>query len=157
MRYWWHQIEHVLCREDLHTWAQDQRLLWCEYYCCYCCYYCCHSEKLLLSLWTRIVSMCIFVFAKFQGGNGSSPVRGLPSARRSPQNSHSGPGLIVSGILMSYTGTSYDLFAHEVRLCILLLGLKIPCVCRSGRIAPLPPVCVLGNPIPKPPPANLSR
>uniref|UniRef100_A0A4W6C7U9 non-specific serine/threonine protein kinase n=1 Tax=Lates calcarifer TaxID=8187 RepID=A0A4W6C7U9_LATCA len=25
----------------------------------------------------------------FQGGNGSSPVRGLPSARRSPQNSHS--------------------------------------------------------------------
>uniref|UniRef100_A0A7N6F5W8 non-specific serine/threonine protein kinase n=1 Tax=Anabas testudineus TaxID=64144 RepID=A0A7N6F5W8_ANATE len=31
----------------------------------------------------------------FQGGNGSSPVRGLPSARRSPQNSHSAPGLIV--------------------------------------------------------------
>lgn len=34
--------------------------------------------------------------AKFQGGNGSSPVRGLPSARRSPQNSHSAPGSIVS-------------------------------------------------------------
>uniref|UniRef100_A0A672HU24 non-specific serine/threonine protein kinase n=1 Tax=Salarias fasciatus TaxID=181472 RepID=A0A672HU24_SALFA len=32
----------------------------------------------------------------FQGGNGSSPVRGLPTARRSPQNSHSGPGSIVS-------------------------------------------------------------
>uniref|UniRef100_A0A671VZH2 non-specific serine/threonine protein kinase n=1 Tax=Sparus aurata TaxID=8175 RepID=A0A671VZH2_SPAAU len=32
----------------------------------------------------------------FQGGNGSSPVRGLPSARRSPQNSHSAPGSIVS-------------------------------------------------------------
>ncbi|XP_068604797.1 serine/threonine-protein kinase tousled-like 1-B isoform X2 [Brachionichthys hirsutus] len=31
----------------------------------------------------------------FQGGNGSSPVRGLPSARRSPQNSHSAPGLII--------------------------------------------------------------
>uniref|UniRef100_A0A8C6T3A7 non-specific serine/threonine protein kinase n=1 Tax=Neogobius melanostomus TaxID=47308 RepID=A0A8C6T3A7_9GOBI len=27
----------------------------------------------------------------FQGGNGSSPVRGLPSTRRSPQNSHSAP------------------------------------------------------------------
>lgn len=33
---------------------------------------------------------------QFQGGNGSSPVRGLPSARRSPQNSHSAPGSIVS-------------------------------------------------------------
>uniref|UniRef100_A0A673A5E8 non-specific serine/threonine protein kinase n=1 Tax=Sphaeramia orbicularis TaxID=375764 RepID=A0A673A5E8_9TELE len=32
----------------------------------------------------------------FQGGNGSSPVRGLPSVRRSPQNSHSAPGSIVS-------------------------------------------------------------
>uniref|UniRef100_A0A8P4G973 Tousled-like kinase 1b n=1 Tax=Dicentrarchus labrax TaxID=13489 RepID=A0A8P4G973_DICLA len=31
----------------------------------------------------------------FQGGNGSSPVRGLPSARRSPQNSHSAPGSII--------------------------------------------------------------
>ncbi|XP_072220425.1 serine/threonine-protein kinase tousled-like 1-B isoform X2 [Leuresthes tenuis] len=31
----------------------------------------------------------------FQGGNGSSPVRGLPSARRSPQSSHSAPGSIV--------------------------------------------------------------
>uniref|UniRef100_A0A8C5I0H5 non-specific serine/threonine protein kinase n=1 Tax=Gouania willdenowi TaxID=441366 RepID=A0A8C5I0H5_GOUWI len=29
-------------------------------------------------------------------GNGSSPVRGLPSARRSPQSSHSAPGSIVS-------------------------------------------------------------
>ncbi|XP_061588985.1 serine/threonine-protein kinase tousled-like 1-B isoform X2 [Cololabis saira] len=31
----------------------------------------------------------------FDGGNGSSPVRGLPSARRSPQNSHSAPGSII--------------------------------------------------------------
>uniref|UniRef100_A0A673A297 non-specific serine/threonine protein kinase n=1 Tax=Sphaeramia orbicularis TaxID=375764 RepID=A0A673A297_9TELE len=31
----------------------------------------------------------------FQGGNGSSPVRGLPSVRRSPQNSHSAPGSII--------------------------------------------------------------
>uniref|UniRef100_A0AAQ4PQJ2 non-specific serine/threonine protein kinase n=1 Tax=Gasterosteus aculeatus aculeatus TaxID=481459 RepID=A0AAQ4PQJ2_GASAC len=31
----------------------------------------------------------------FQSGNGSSPVRGLPSARRSPQNSHSAPGSII--------------------------------------------------------------
>uniref|UniRef100_A0A667Z6R1 non-specific serine/threonine protein kinase n=1 Tax=Myripristis murdjan TaxID=586833 RepID=A0A667Z6R1_9TELE len=31
----------------------------------------------------------------FQGGNGSSPVRGLPPALRSPQNSHSAPGSIV--------------------------------------------------------------
>uniref|UniRef100_A0A8C6L4W1 non-specific serine/threonine protein kinase n=1 Tax=Nothobranchius furzeri TaxID=105023 RepID=A0A8C6L4W1_NOTFU len=32
---------------------------------------------------------------KFQGGNGSSPVRGLPSVRRSPQSSHSAPSSIV--------------------------------------------------------------
>ncbi|TNM98026.1 hypothetical protein fugu_014272 [Takifugu bimaculatus] len=31
----------------------------------------------------------------FQGGNGSSPVRGLPPIRRSPQNSHSAPGSII--------------------------------------------------------------
>ncbi|XP_061653719.1 serine/threonine-protein kinase tousled-like 1-B isoform X2 [Phyllopteryx taeniolatus] len=31
----------------------------------------------------------------FDGGNGSSPVRGLPSARRSPQSSHSAPGSII--------------------------------------------------------------
>ncbi|KAG1945142.1 serine/threonine-protein kinase tousled-like 1-B [Pimephales promelas] len=31
----------------------------------------------------------------FQGGNGSSPVRGLPPVLRSPQNSHSAPGAIV--------------------------------------------------------------
>lgn len=31
----------------------------------------------------------------FQGGNGSSPVRGLPPVLRSPQNSHSAPGSIV--------------------------------------------------------------
>uniref|UniRef100_A0A672PJX6 non-specific serine/threonine protein kinase n=1 Tax=Sinocyclocheilus grahami TaxID=75366 RepID=A0A672PJX6_SINGR len=30
----------------------------------------------------------------FQGGNGSSPVRGLPPVLRSPQNSHSAPGSI---------------------------------------------------------------
>uniref|UniRef100_A0A671NZ61 non-specific serine/threonine protein kinase n=1 Tax=Sinocyclocheilus anshuiensis TaxID=1608454 RepID=A0A671NZ61_9TELE len=30
-----------------------------------------------------------------QGGNGSSPVRGLPPVLRSPQNSHSAPGSIV--------------------------------------------------------------
>lgn len=35
-------------------------------------------------------------FLKFQGGNGSSPVRGLPPVLRSPQNSHSAPGAIVS-------------------------------------------------------------
>ncbi|XP_068197188.1 serine/threonine-protein kinase tousled-like 1-B isoform X2 [Antennarius striatus] len=34
-------------------------------------------------------------YFEFQGGNGSSPVRGLPSARRSPQNSHSAPGLMI--------------------------------------------------------------
>uniref|UniRef100_A0A8C9Y5I9 non-specific serine/threonine protein kinase n=1 Tax=Sander lucioperca TaxID=283035 RepID=A0A8C9Y5I9_SANLU len=50
----------------------------------------------------------------FQGGNGSSPVRGLPSTRRSPQNSHSAPGSIVS---VSQT--------VDVSLCV------------SGRIAPL--------------------
>ncbi|XP_073726794.1 serine/threonine-protein kinase tousled-like 1-B isoform X2 [Misgurnus anguillicaudatus] len=31
----------------------------------------------------------------FQGGNGSSPVRGHPTVLRSPQNSHSAPGAIV--------------------------------------------------------------
>ncbi|TKS80219.1 Serine/threonine-protein kinase tousled-like 1-B [Collichthys lucidus] len=46
----------------------------------------------------RIIRNQILKFvssAKFQGGNGSSPVRGLPSARRSPQNSHSAPGSII--------------------------------------------------------------
>uniref|UniRef100_A0A672HUJ5 non-specific serine/threonine protein kinase n=1 Tax=Salarias fasciatus TaxID=181472 RepID=A0A672HUJ5_SALFA len=42
------------------------------------------------------VGTVFIICAKFQGGNGSSPVRGLPTARRSPQNSHSGPGSIVS-------------------------------------------------------------
>uniref|UniRef100_A0A8C4DDN1 Tousled-like kinase 1b n=1 Tax=Dicentrarchus labrax TaxID=13489 RepID=A0A8C4DDN1_DICLA len=38
----------------------------------------------------------------FQGGNGSSPVRGLPSARRSPQNSHSAPGLTIPLCLLCF-------------------------------------------------------
>uniref|UniRef100_A0A8C4DED9 Tousled-like kinase 1b n=1 Tax=Dicentrarchus labrax TaxID=13489 RepID=A0A8C4DED9_DICLA len=42
----------------------------------------------------------------FQGGNGSSPVRGLPSARRSPQNSHSAPGSIVSISLTAESSSS---------------------------------------------------
>uniref|UniRef100_A0A8C5D294 Serine/threonine-protein kinase tousled-like 1-B n=1 Tax=Gadus morhua TaxID=8049 RepID=A0A8C5D294_GADMO len=33
--------------------------------------------------------------SEFQGGNGSSPGRGVPPARRSPQSSHSAPGSIV--------------------------------------------------------------
>uniref|UniRef100_A0A8C1BNL5 non-specific serine/threonine protein kinase n=2 Tax=Cyprinus carpio carpio TaxID=630221 RepID=A0A8C1BNL5_CYPCA len=39
--------------------------------------------------------LCHISFLKFQGGNGSSPVRGLPPVLRSPQNSHSAPGSIV--------------------------------------------------------------
>lgn len=35
------------------------------------------------------VKMSPLNFFKFQGGNGSSPVRGLPPVIRSPQNSHS--------------------------------------------------------------------
>uniref|UniRef100_A0A8C9Y964 non-specific serine/threonine protein kinase n=1 Tax=Sander lucioperca TaxID=283035 RepID=A0A8C9Y964_SANLU len=56
----------------------------------------------------------------FQGGNGSSPVRGLPSTRRSPQNSHSAPGSIVS------VSQTVECFTQ-----VLLMGYL------SGRIAPL--------------------
>uniref|UniRef100_A0A673A3I2 non-specific serine/threonine protein kinase n=1 Tax=Sphaeramia orbicularis TaxID=375764 RepID=A0A673A3I2_9TELE len=44
---------------------------------------------------TSGVSFAFTFSVKFQGGNGSSPVRGLPSVRRSPQNSHSAPGSII--------------------------------------------------------------
>ncbi|CAF97645.1 unnamed protein product, partial [Tetraodon nigroviridis] len=46
-------------------------------------------------------------FAKFQGGNGSSPVRGLPSTRRSPQSSHSAPGSIIRQNSSSPTSLSF--------------------------------------------------
>uniref|UniRef100_A0A7N8XZW9 non-specific serine/threonine protein kinase n=1 Tax=Mastacembelus armatus TaxID=205130 RepID=A0A7N8XZW9_9TELE len=49
----------------------------------------------------------------FQGGNGSSPVRGLPSVRRSPQNSHSAPGSIVSVRQNSSSPTSLCFGEHN--------------------------------------------
>uniref|UniRef100_A0A8D3DFM3 non-specific serine/threonine protein kinase n=1 Tax=Scophthalmus maximus TaxID=52904 RepID=A0A8D3DFM3_SCOMX len=57
----------------------------------------CH-DSYHLELYSQVFSFLSFflsVFAKFQAGNGSSPVRGLPSARRSPQSSHSAPGSII--------------------------------------------------------------
>uniref|UniRef100_A0AAQ5YKV5 non-specific serine/threonine protein kinase n=1 Tax=Amphiprion ocellaris TaxID=80972 RepID=A0AAQ5YKV5_AMPOC len=64
----------------------------------------------------------------FQGGNGSSPVRGLPSARRSPQNSHSAPGSIVSILQLNLTEgfvmTSSSKCIQVVRLTELT-GLKL--------------------------------
>uniref|UniRef100_A0A671NZ70 non-specific serine/threonine protein kinase n=1 Tax=Sinocyclocheilus anshuiensis TaxID=1608454 RepID=A0A671NZ70_9TELE len=44
----------------------------------------------------HMLSLCAFGLDDLQGGNGSSPVRGLPPVLRSPQNSHSAPGSIVS-------------------------------------------------------------
>uniref|UniRef100_A0A672JFB4 non-specific serine/threonine protein kinase n=1 Tax=Salarias fasciatus TaxID=181472 RepID=A0A672JFB4_SALFA len=38
---------------------------------------------------SKIRNMFVFPVLQFQGGNGSSPVRGLPPMIRSPQNSHS--------------------------------------------------------------------
>lgn len=101
-----------------------------------------------------------FVFsAKFQGGNGSSPVRGLPSARRSPQNSHSAPGSIVSiSLTVGYPVTRItDEFNCRWKWVSVLLQGLTECLCRSGRIAPHLRVCVLGNTIPKPPLASVSR
>ena len=51
-----------------------------------------HLSKLLFC-----VCVCIYIYIysgvsfypQYQGGNGSSPVRGIPPAIRSPQNSHS--------------------------------------------------------------------
>uniref|UniRef100_A0A669CCI9 non-specific serine/threonine protein kinase n=1 Tax=Oreochromis niloticus TaxID=8128 RepID=A0A669CCI9_ORENI len=60
----------------------------------------------------------------FQGGNGSSPVRGLPSVRRSPQNSHSAPGSIteLTGLKLAAleSNKSLDLEKKEGRIDDLL-------------------------------------
>uniref|UniRef100_M4AAX7 non-specific serine/threonine protein kinase n=1 Tax=Xiphophorus maculatus TaxID=8083 RepID=M4AAX7_XIPMA len=67
-------------------------------------------------------------FFDFQGGNGSSPVRGLPSARRSPQSSQSAPGLIVRN---SSSPTSLCFAEHSLKAslskCVQteLTGLKL--------------------------------
>uniref|UniRef100_A0A3Q2EHJ1 non-specific serine/threonine protein kinase n=1 Tax=Cyprinodon variegatus TaxID=28743 RepID=A0A3Q2EHJ1_CYPVA len=57
-------------------------------------------------------------FFDFQGGNGSSPVRGLPSARRSPQSSQSAPGLIVRIFLRVVSAQSFVISTE-------LTGLKL--------------------------------
>lgn len=36
-----------------------------------------------------LINSDVSFFPQYQGGNGSSPVRGIPPAIRSPQNSHS--------------------------------------------------------------------
>ena len=47
-----------------------------------------HLSKLLFYIYIYIYSGVSF-YPQYQGGNGSSPVRGIPPAIRSPQNSHS--------------------------------------------------------------------
>uniref|UniRef100_A0A8C8DNJ0 non-specific serine/threonine protein kinase n=1 Tax=Oryzias sinensis TaxID=183150 RepID=A0A8C8DNJ0_9TELE len=60
----------------------------------------------------------------FQGGNGSSPVRGLPSSRRSPQSSHSAPGSMteLTGLKLAAleSNKSLDLEKKEGRIDDLL-------------------------------------
>ncbi|XP_015233546.1 PREDICTED: serine/threonine-protein kinase tousled-like 1-B isoform X1 [Cyprinodon variegatus] len=68
-------------------------------------------------------------FFDFQGGNGSSPVRGLPSARRSPQSSQSAPGLIIRQNSSSPTSLCFGEHTLKASLskCIQteLTGLKL--------------------------------
>uniref|UniRef100_A0A8C1KDH4 non-specific serine/threonine protein kinase n=1 Tax=Cyprinus carpio TaxID=7962 RepID=A0A8C1KDH4_CYPCA len=67
----------------------------------------------------------------FQGGNGSSPVRGLPPVLRSPQNSHSAPGSIVrqnsssptSLCFMDHTMNPKQLSSRSVQTDLTLLKL----------------------------------
>uniref|UniRef100_H2LZQ2 non-specific serine/threonine protein kinase n=1 Tax=Oryzias latipes TaxID=8090 RepID=H2LZQ2_ORYLA len=65
----------------------------------------------------------------FQGGNGSSPVRGLPSSRRSPQSSHSAPGSMIQQNSSSPTSLSFGEHNLKASLskCIQteLTGLKL--------------------------------
>ncbi|XP_012723868.1 serine/threonine-protein kinase tousled-like 1-B isoform X1 [Fundulus heteroclitus] len=68
-------------------------------------------------------------FFDFQGGNGSSPVRGLPSARRSPQSSQSAPGLIIRQNSSSPTSLCFGEHSLKASLskCVQteLTGLKL--------------------------------
>ncbi|PWA17551.1 hypothetical protein CCH79_00011358 [Gambusia affinis] len=65
----------------------------------------------------------------FDGGNGSSPVRGLPSARRSPQSSQSAPGLIIRQNSSSPTSLCFAEHSLKASLskCVQteLTGLKL--------------------------------
>uniref|UniRef100_A0AAX7U0G0 non-specific serine/threonine protein kinase n=1 Tax=Astatotilapia calliptera TaxID=8154 RepID=A0AAX7U0G0_ASTCA len=77
-----------------------------------------------LSFRTSFLSLKFILCSKFQGGNGSSPVRGLPSVRRSPQNSHSAPGSIteLTGLKLAAleSNKSLDLEKKEGRIDDLL-------------------------------------
>lgn len=111
----WHWIWTVLfcfCRKDLDTWAQDQWLFWCEYY---------KNCSFFLSFRTSFLSLKFILCSKFQGGNGSSPVRGLPSVRRSPQNSHSAPGSIVSIWGMNWGFTKVECQPNKDYLALWIL------------------------------------
>ncbi|XP_043989139.1 serine/threonine-protein kinase tousled-like 1-B isoform X2 [Gambusia affinis] len=65
----------------------------------------------------------------FDGGNGSSPVRGLPSIRRSPQSSQSAPGLIIRQNSSSPTSLCFAEHSLKASLskCVQteLTGLKL--------------------------------
>ncbi|XP_063069631.1 serine/threonine-protein kinase tousled-like 1 isoform X2 [Engraulis encrasicolus] len=68
----------------------------------------------------------------FQGGNGSSPVRGLPPVLRSPQNSHShsAPASTIRNSSSSPTSLSFDHVMHPKQTAIKsvqteLTGLKL--------------------------------
>lgn len=58
--------------------------------------HCVHSVgvQCILGRLTNGRSICAL---QYQGGNGSSPVRGVPPAIRSPQNSHSAPSSVSLG------------------------------------------------------------
>uniref|UniRef100_A0A8C1KIS0 non-specific serine/threonine protein kinase n=1 Tax=Cyprinus carpio TaxID=7962 RepID=A0A8C1KIS0_CYPCA len=72
----------------------------------------------------HMLSLCHISFLKFQGGNGSSPVRGLPPVLRSPQNSHSAPGSITDLTLLKLaaleSNKNLDLEKKEGRIDDLL-------------------------------------
>uniref|UniRef100_A0A671SRT6 non-specific serine/threonine protein kinase n=1 Tax=Sinocyclocheilus anshuiensis TaxID=1608454 RepID=A0A671SRT6_9TELE len=68
-------------------------------------------------------------FLKFQGGNGSSPVRGLPPVLRSPQNSHSAPVYLLIAhafmdIIFSFNRCCYLCSLHTDLTLLKLAALE---------------------------------
>ena len=84
---------------------------------------------------------CPVFILQFQGGNGSSPVRGLPPVLRSPQNSHSHS---AQGTAVSFAWSCDPGLLSLLRSLAPSLTINNFC-CRLGKIARLQLVCLLGT------------
>uniref|UniRef100_A0A672JC30 non-specific serine/threonine protein kinase n=1 Tax=Salarias fasciatus TaxID=181472 RepID=A0A672JC30_SALFA len=73
---------------------------------------------------SKIRNMFVFPVLQFQGGNGSSPVRGLPPMIRSPQNSHShsAQGTAVSSTKTPQTVKATRVFPSHAHLPIQIFS-----------------------------------